>query len=101
MGFLSGMLWVPLRSLSHNRTLPLALEGFIMSSVHTLVVMVSIYILLAGEYAAAKNLPVESLFGVIMGIVGLNGVPEAIIAAILTCAIAKALLVYKRKKILD
>lgn len=79
----------------------LALAGIAGSLTNTILVMGGIYLFFDKEYAAAKNLPVESLFGVIMGIVGLNGVPEAIVAAILTCAIAKALLVYKRKKILD
>ena len=79
----------------------LALAGIAGSLTNTILVMGGIYLFFGKEYAAAKNLPVESLFGVIMGIVGLNGVPEAIVAAILTCAIAKALLVYKRKKILD
>ena len=79
----------------------LALAGIAGSLTNTILVMGGISLFFGKEYAAAKNLPVESLFGVIMGIVGLNGVPEAIVAAILTCAIAKALLVYKRKKILD
>ena len=79
----------------------LALAGIAGSLTNTILVMGEIYLFFGKEYAAAKNFPVESLFGVIMGIVGLNGVPEAIVAAILTCAIAKALLVYKRKKILD
>lgn len=79
----------------------LALAGIAGSLTNTILVMGGIYLFFGKEYATAKNLPVESLFGVIMGIVGLNGVPEAIVAAILTCAIAKALLVYKRKKILD
>ncbi len=84
-----------------GEVISLALAGIAGSLTNTILVMGGIYLFFGSEYAAAKNLPVESLFGVIMGIVGLNGVPEAIIAAILTCAIAKALLVYKRKKILD
>ncbi len=92
MGFLSGMLWVPLRSLSHNRTLPLALEGFIMSSVHTLVVMGSIYILLAGEYAAAKNVAYEAVWGLIMGTILASGIPEAVAAAVIVCLVGRVLL---------
>ena len=58
--------------------------------------MGSIYFLLAQQYAAAKNVAITAVFGLIMGTVTASGVPEAIAAAILVFAITKAVLkVYK------
>ena len=39
----------------------------------------------------AKEIPFDTLFSVIMGVVGINGVPEAIIAVIIVTAIIKPL----------
>ena len=59
---------------------------------HTLLVMGSIYILLAQQYAEAKNVAITAVFGLVMGTVTASGIPEAIAAAILVTAIGKALL---------
>ena len=44
------------------------------------------------QYAAAKNVAVSAVFGLIMGTVTASGIPEAIVAAILVTVIGKALL---------
>ena len=59
---------------------------------HTLLVMGSIYVLLAAQYAEAKNVGITAVFGLVMGTVTASGIPEAIIAAILVTVIGKALL---------
>ena len=59
---------------------------------HTVLVMGSIYILLAQQYAAAKNVGITAVFGLIMGTVTASGIPEAIAAAVLVTVIGKALL---------
>ena len=59
---------------------------------HTLLVMGSIYILLAQQYAAAKNVAITAVFGLIMGTITASGIPEAIVAAVLVTVIGKALL---------
>ena len=59
---------------------------------HTLLVMGSIYILLTQQYAAAKNVAISAVFGLIMGTVTASGIPEAIAAAILVTVIGKSLL---------
>ncbi|HCP71369.1 MAG TPA: ECF transporter S component, partial [Clostridiales bacterium] len=55
-------------------------------------VMGSIYVLLAQQYAQAKNVAITAVFGLVMGTVTASGIPEAIIAAILVTVIGKALL---------
>jgi hypothetical protein len=54
--------------------------------------MGSIYLLLAQQYAAAKNVAFSAVFGLIMGTVTASGIPEAIAAAILVTVIGKALI---------
>lgn len=54
--------------------------------------MGSIYVLLAQQYAQAKNVAITAVFGLVMGTVTASGIPEAIIAAILVTVIGKALL---------
>ena len=48
--------------------------------------------LLAQQYAQAKNVAITAVFGLVMGTVTASGIPEAIIAAILVTVIGKALL---------
>ncbi len=59
---------------------------------HTVLVMGSIYLLLAQQYAEAKNVAITAVFGLVMGTVTASGIPEAIAAAILVTVIGKALL---------
>ena len=59
---------------------------------HTLLVMGSIYLLLAQQYAQAKNVAVSAIFGLVMGTVTASGIPEAIVAAVLVTVIGKSLL---------
>ena len=54
--------------------------------------MGSIYVMLAQQYAQAKNVAITAVFGLVMGTVTASGIPEAIIAAILVTVIGKALL---------
>jgi uncharacterized membrane protein len=54
--------------------------------------MGSIYVLLADQYAQAKNVGVSAVMGLIMGTVAVNGIPEAFVALILVTAIGLALL---------
>ena len=47
---------------------------------------------LAGEYAAARTVAVDAVWGLIMGTILASGVPEAIAAAILVVLIGKVML---------
>lgn len=68
------------------------------SLTNTILVMGGIYVFFGSAYAAAKGLAFEALFGVILSVVGMNGVPEAIVAAIVVSTICKVLSqIYKRE----
>jgi len=75
-----------------KEVLALAVSGIAGSLTNTILVMNLIYLLFKDSYATAKNIPVKSLYGIILGIIGANGVPEAIVAAIFTVVITKVLL---------
>ena len=98
VGVVSGWLWILLTKLKRSPITSLAITGLVGSLSNTVFVMGSIYLLLAEEYAAAKAEAVSAIFGVIMGIVAMNGIPEAILAMVLVSAIGSALMRVFRKK---
>lgn len=82
-----------------NDLISLGAAGVCGSLTNTLLVMSMIYIFFGSEYAGAKEIPLETLFGVIMGIVGINGIPEAIAAAIISAVICRVLISYNKHKL--
>lgn len=97
IGVCAGFVFLGLKKLIHNETISLAVSGFVGSMVNTIGVMGLIYLLFGEQYAAAGGTDPSLLLGVIMGVVGVNGVPEAIIAAVLTAAVSKAVLAVGRQ----
>ena len=91
IGVVSGWLWIVLRKLKVNKTLGLAITGFVGSMTNTVFVMGSIYILLASEYAQVKSVAVDAVWGLIMVTVTSSGIPEAVAAMILVSVIGTAL----------
>lgn len=73
-----------------KQTTSLAVAGLAGSLTNTILVMSLIYLFFAESYAAAKGVSVNALYGVIMSIIGINGVPEAILASVLTASITMA-----------
>ena len=92
IGVISGWLWIIFKKCKANQMVALPITGFVGSMVNTIFVMGSIYKLLAGEYAQAKNVAVDAVFGLVMGTVFASGIPEAIAAAVLVAVIGKVLL---------
>ena len=91
-GALAGWLWILFRKLLKNEYAALPVTAAVATICHTLLVMGSIYLLLTQQYAAAKNVAISAVFGLIMGTVTASGIPEAIAAAVLVTVIGKALL---------
>lgn len=77
-------------------TLRLAIAGVVGSLTNTLLVMNGIYLFFGAEYAAAKGV-FENIYNWILGIIASVGIPEAIVAAILTAAVTKALIRFAKK----
>lgn len=72
--------------------LALPLAGVVGAFTNTLLVMNLIYVCFSQEFAAAKEIALDAVYGAILAIIAANGVPEAIVAAVLTTAVCKALL---------
>lgn len=92
LGVIAGWLWKLMKKIVHQDYVALPVTAVVSTLCHTILVMGSIYVLLAQQYAAAKNVAVTAVFGLVMGTVTASGIPEAIIAAILVTVIGKALL---------
>lgn len=92
LGVIAGWLWRLLHEWIKQDYVALPVTAVISTLCHTLLVMGSIYVLLAEQYAAAKNVALTAVFGLVMGTVTASGIPEAIAAAILVTVIGKALL---------
>ena len=92
IGVAAGWLWIFFRKIKLNTYVALAITGFAGSMVNTIMVMGSIYFLLAQQYAEAKEVAVTAVFGLIMGTVTASGIPEALAAAVLVAVIGKVLM---------
>ena len=92
IGVVAGWLWIGLKKLKVNDLLALPVVGVAGALTNTGLVMGSIYFLLRPEYAAMKNIAIEMVLDVVLGVVGTSGVAEAVAAAVLVTAIGKALL---------
>ena len=92
LGVIAGWLWKGLKKLLKQDYLALPVTAAVSTICHTVLVMGSIYLLLAQQYAQAKNVAITAVFGLVMGTVTASGIPEAIIAAVLVTVIGKALL---------
>ena len=89
---IAGWLWKGLKRVLKQDYLALPVTAAIATICHTILVMGRIYLLLAQQYAQAKNVAITAVFGLVMGTVTASGIPEAIIAAVLVTVIGKALL---------
>ena len=92
LGVIAGWLWKGLKRVLKQDYLALPVTAAVSTICHTILVMGSIYLLLAQQYAQAKNVAITAVFGLVMGTVTASGIPEAIIAAVLVTVIGKALL---------
>ena len=91
-GLIAGWLWKLTKKLFKQDYYALPITAAVSTILHTILVMGSIYLLLAQQYADAKNIAVSGVFGLVMTTVAASGIPEAIAAAILVTVIGKALI---------
>ena len=83
---------------SRGEVLSMAIAGAVGAVLNTALVMSLIYFLFRDAYASLKGVPVEAVAGLVLGVVGTNGVAETALAAVLTPALGKILLSLKRRK---
>lgn len=99
VGIIPYYIYKGMKKIKNNNVLALSVAGVGGSLTNTILVMGFIYLFFGQSYAAAKNIPVSTLYSLILSVIAINGIPEAILAGILTAAIGKALLKYTNKPI--
>lgn len=72
--------------------LRLAAAGAAGALTNTLLVMNLIYVFFSEQYARANEVAVSGVYAFILSVIGINGVPEMLIAGILTAAVGKVLM---------
>lgn len=73
------------------RSVATTVSSVVGSFTNTILVMGMIFLFFRGAYAQANNIPVDTVLAVILGVVGTNGLPEAIVAAVITTPVCLAL----------
>ena len=69
------------------QTVGMVIAGIVGALTNTALVMGSIGVILTEAYAAAQGIPADAVLGFILSIVAVNGIPEAIVAAVITPAV--------------
>lgn len=75
-----------------SMTVSLGVAGILGSLTNTILVMSLILLFFKDAYAAANGVASTAVYGFILSIIGINGVPEAIVAAVITAFTGRALL---------
>ncbi len=81
-----------LKKISVKNIISLPVASVAGAFTNTLLVMPMIYLFFRNQFAAAKEIAVDAVAGVVMGIIAANGIPEAIVAAVIVTAIASVLI---------
>ncbi len=98
IGVTAAYLFRALSKIDRTKLMALGVSGVVGSLVNTFLVLGGIYLFFGKDYAAVRNIPYESLLGVIGTIISVNGVTEAIVAGIITVLAAKAILTATRSQ---
>lgn len=84
--------WIQKHSKAQVSAAGLIAAGVTGSLTNTLLVMNLIFLFFRDAYASANGVASSAVYGFILSIIGINGVPEAIVAAVLTLLIGRVLL---------
>ena len=79
-----------------KQMLSLAAAGIAGALTNTLLVMNLIYVFFRTAYAAANNVAEGAVYTFILSIIGMNGVPEAVVSAVLVSIICRVLFQYRQ-----
>lgn len=82
-----------------KKAVALTLAGIAGALTNTVLVMSMIYIFFGSAYAEAKGIVLDAFIPFIVGVIGTNGVPEAIVAAIITAAVSGAILKVQKRDV--
>lgn len=78
-------------SLIKKQSIGLAVAGFVGSLINTAGVMGGIYLIYAKDFAQVRDIPLGNVVNIIVGICVANGIPEAVVSAIITVPVVAVL----------
>lgn len=81
-----------MKNFKGRRLVAIPVASAVGSLTNTVLVMNMIYLFFKEELAAAKQVEIEVVYDVILGIIAANGIPETIVAVVLGTAVSMALL---------
>lgn len=81
-----------LKNRKGSRFAALPIACVVGSLTNTLLVMNLIYFCFKEEFATAKSIAIDTVYSAILGLIAVNGIPEAIVAGVLGTAVSMALL---------
>ena len=91
VGIIPYFIYKGIKKCSKWKTLNFATAGVVGAFTNTCLVMGSIYILYKDAYAAAQGIEPSAVLGIIAGIIGFNGVIEAVLSGVLVSALGVVL----------
>ncbi len=91
LGVVAGLLFQAIAARDKHKYVAYTVSAVAASLVHTVLVLGGVYVFFGRTYAQVIGQAYEALLGLIGTVVLTNGIPEAILAAILAAAVGKAL----------
>lgn len=92
VGILPYFIYRGIQKLHGSDIVSLGIAGFLGSMTNTLLVMNLIYLLFGERWGTAKQISSDLIYKTILGVIAANGIPEAIVAAVITAAVGKVLI---------
>lgn len=83
---------------SVRHTICLGVAGFAGSMTNTLLVMNLIFVFFGNSYGAAKGLAADAVYPFILSVIGMQGVPEALVATVIVALVTRPLLRFVSKQ---
>lgn len=90
--FVFKALYKNMKSKNSGMVVSLGAAGLVGSLTNTLLVMNLIFVFFRDAYAAANGVAENAVYGFILSIIAMNGIPEAIVAAVIVAIVGKTLL---------
>lgn len=90
--FVYKLLYIILKKRKSGMAIALGAAGLTGSLTNTLLVMHLIFVFFKAAYAQANGIASEAVYGAILAVIGTNGIPEAIVAAVIVAFVGRVLL---------
>ena len=90
--FVFKVLYKKMKSKGSGMLVALGIAGLAGSFVNTLLVMKLSFVFFRDAYAAANGVAANAVYGFILSIIAMNGIPEAIVAAVIVAVVGRTLL---------